>query len=161
MSADQVQRLVDIEEIARLKARYCRCVDTKDWAGYGALVTDDFRAVTDSGVHDGRDAVVSYLSGALGNIPGKSEPVSGGIEAEARQTMENIGAVLAENGLSFDDVFKCTIMLADMSNWAEFNSVYVRYFKPGRMPARSAFGASGLALGALVEVECCAYVPRK
>jgi hypothetical protein len=67
MSADQVQRLVDIEEIARLKARYCRCVDTKDWAGYGALVTDDFRAVTDSGVHDGRDAVVSYLSGALGN----------------------------------------------------------------------------------------------
>ena len=75
--------------------------------------------------------------------------------------MENIGAVLAENGLSFDDVFKCTIMLADMSNWAEFNSVYVRYFKPGRMPARSAFGASGLALGALVEVECCAYAPRK
>ena len=52
-------------------------------------------------------------------------------------------------------------MLADMSNWAEFNSVYVRYFKPGRMPARSAFGASGLALGALVEVECCAYAPRK
>ena len=67
MSDDQVQRLADIEEIGRLKARYCRCVDTKDWDGYGALVTDDFHAVTDSGVHDGRDAVVSYLSGALGN----------------------------------------------------------------------------------------------
>jgi hypothetical protein len=67
MSDDQVQRLADISEIAQLKARYCRCVDTKDWDGYGALVTDDFHAVTDSGVHEGRDAVVSYLSGALGN----------------------------------------------------------------------------------------------
>jgi hypothetical protein len=67
MADDQVQRLADIEEISRLKARYCRCVDTKDWDGYGALVTDDFRAETDSGVHEGRDAVLAYLSGALGN----------------------------------------------------------------------------------------------
>lgn len=104
---------------------------------------------------------VLYLSGALGNEPGKLEPVRGGLEAEARQTMENIGAVLRENGLSFGDVFKCTVMLADMSRWADFNKVYVTYFEPGRLPARSAFGANGLALGALVEVECWAYAGKK
>jgi 2-iminobutanoate/2-iminopropanoate deaminase len=104
---------------------------------------------------------VLYLSGALGNLPGKRELVPGGIEAETRQTMENIGTVLQANGLSFDDVFKCTVMLADMSKWEAFNMVYVTYFKPGRLPARSAFGASALALGAQVELECWAYAGKK
>jgi reactive intermediate/imine deaminase len=100
---------------------------------------------------------VLYLSGCLGNVPGKMELVPGGMEAEARQTMENIKSVLAENGLTFDQVFKATVMLADMSKWSDFNKVYVGYFKPDRMPARSAFGAAALALGAQVEVECMAY----
>jgi reactive intermediate/imine deaminase len=104
---------------------------------------------------------VLYLSGCLGNVPGKLELVPGGMEAEARQTMENIGAVLKENGLTFDDVFKCTVMMADMKKWADFNKVYVTYFKPDRLPARSAFGASALAIGAQVEVECIAYVGKK
>lgn len=98
-----------------------------------------------------------YLSGCLGNVPGKFELVPGGIEAETRQTMENIGAVLRENGLSHDNVFKCLVMLADMSQWGDFNKIYVGYFKPNRMPARSAVGVNGLALGARVEVECIAY----
>ena len=101
---------------------------------------------------------VLYLSGALGNKPGTLELVPGGMAAEARQTMENIGAALKENGLGFRDVFKCLVMLADMTNWPDFNEVYVTYFDPDRLPARSAFGASGLALGAQVEVECWAYV---
>lgn len=100
---------------------------------------------------------VLYLSGCLGNVPGKMELVPGGMEAEARQTMENIKNVLAENGLAFDHVFKATVMLADMKKWADFNKVYVTYFHPDRMPARSAFGASALALGAQVEVEVMAY----
>ena len=100
---------------------------------------------------------ILYLSGALGNVPGTLELVPGGMQAEARQTMENIGAVLKENGLSFDNVFKCTVMLADMAKWAEFNQAYLGYFRPDRLPARSAFGANGLALGAQVEVECWAY----
>lgn len=100
---------------------------------------------------------VLYLSGQLGNLPGQLELVPGGLEAETRQTMANIAAVLEANGLSFDDVFKCTVMLADISEWAAFNRVYVGYFKPDRMPARSAFGAAGLALGARVELECWAY----
>ncbi len=70
--------------------------------------------------------------------------------------MENLGAVLKENGLSFGAVFKCTVMLADMSKWADFNKVYVGYFDPDRLPARSAFGVNGLVLGAQVELECMA-----
>jgi reactive intermediate/imine deaminase len=104
---------------------------------------------------------VLYLSGALGNVPGKLELVPGGLDAETRQTMANIGAVLKANGLTFDDVFKCTVMLADMKDWAAFNSVYVTYFKPDRLPARSAFGASALALNARVELECRAYVRKR
>jgi 2-iminobutanoate/2-iminopropanoate deaminase len=100
---------------------------------------------------------VLYLSGALGIAPGKMELVPGGIESEARQTMENIGAILRARGLSFDDVFKCTAMLADMKEWPAFNKVYVGYFKPDRLPTRSAFGAAGLALNARVELECWAY----
>jgi len=104
---------------------------------------------------------VLYLSGALGNVPGKMELVPGGIEAETRQTMENIGRVLRAQGLSFDDIFKCTVMLADIGEWAAFNRVYLSYFNPDGLPARSAFGAAGLALNARVELECWAYVGEK
>ena len=104
---------------------------------------------------------ILYLSGALGNVPGKLELVSGGVEAETRQTMENIGSVLRENGLGFPDIFKCTVMLADMSKWSDFNRIYLEYFDPDRLPARSAFGANGLALGAQLELECMAYMPGR
>ena len=100
---------------------------------------------------------VLYLSGCLGNIPGKMELVKGGIEAETRQTMRNIEAVLKANGLGFGDVFKCTVMLADMADWPAFNEVYRGYFKQ-HFPARMAFAASALALGARVEVQCNAFV---
>jgi len=100
---------------------------------------------------------VLYLSGCLGNVPGKMQLVKGGMEAETRQTMENIGAVLKANGLGFGDVFKCTVMLADMRQWGEFNKVYLEYFNPHRLPSRSAFGCNGLALGAAVELEAWAY----
>ncbi|PLP60529.1 enamine deaminase RidA [Mesorhizobium loti] len=104
---------------------------------------------------------ILYLSGALGNVPGKLELVPGGIEAETRQTMENIDTVLRENGLGFADIFKCTVMLADMSKWGDFNRVYLEYFAPDRLPARSAFGANGLALDAQLELECMAHMPAR
>ena len=110
--------------------------------------------------HAVRVGDVLYLSGALGNVPGKMDLVPGGLEAETRQTMENIGAVLKANGLTFDNVFKCTVMLADMKEWAAFNKVYVTYFKPERLPARSAFGAAALALNARVELECWAHIGK-
>jgi reactive intermediate/imine deaminase len=104
---------------------------------------------------------VVYLSGSIGVVPGTRQLAPGGIDAEAKQTMENIGAVLKANGLSFDDVFKCTAMLSDMANWEAFNKVYVTYFQPGHLPARSAFGAGGLALGAQLELECWAYAGKR
>lgn len=99
-----------------------------------------------------------YLSGQIGIAPG-GNLVAGGISAEARQAMDNIGRVLKTYGLGYGDVVHCLVMLADMRRWAEFNDVYVGYFSPGRLPARSAIGASGLALGAAVEVECTARFP--
>ena len=104
---------------------------------------------------------VLYLSGQLGNLPGTLKLAEGGLEAETRQTMENIAATLKENGLSFRDVFKVTVMLTDMSRWGDFNKIYVTHFELDRLPARSAFGVNGLALGAQVELECCAYVGSK
>ena len=97
-----------------------------------------------------------YLSGVIGNAPGTLTLVDGGIAPQARAAMDNMGRVLAAVGLGFADVVKCTIMLADMGEWRAFNEVYVGYFTPGRLPARSAFGASGLALGAKVEIEALA-----
>ncbi len=95
------------------------------------------------------------LSGQIGSRPGDMSVVPGGLEPEARQTMENIRAVLERNGLGMQHVIKCTVMLADMADWPAFNAIYREYFAPP-YPARSAFGASGLALGARVEVECLA-----
>jgi hypothetical protein len=64
---DQVAELRDVEEIKRLRARYVRLVDTKDWVAWGELLADDFRLESDAGVHEGRDAVVAMVSGALDN----------------------------------------------------------------------------------------------
>lgn len=100
-----------------------------------------------------------YLSGQIGLRRDGTLPT--GIEAQARQTMDNIAAVLASADAGWGDVFKCTVMIENMAEWAAFNKVYVTYFKPGALPARSAFGADGLAMGALVEVECMARAPQR
>jgi len=97
-----------------------------------------------------------YLSGQIG-IDGSGKLVTGGISAETRQTMENIRATLEQYGSSLDHVVKATVMLADMSEWSEMNKVYVTYFSR-HLPARSALGANGLALGARVEIECTAVL---
>jgi len=96
-----------------------------------------------------------YLSGQIGVVPGSLELVPGGIEAEAQQTMDNIKTTLTQYGYRLGDVVKCTVMLADIAEWATFNKVYQAFFA-APYPARSAFGANGLALGARVEVECIA-----
>lgn len=100
-----------------------------------------------------------YLSGEIGRRPGTTELVPGGMGPQAKQTMDNIAATLAANGLTFADVVQCRVFLADMAEWQDFNKVYVTYFPSGKFPARSAFGANGLALGAQVEVECMAHDP--
>ena len=97
---------------------------------------------------------ILYLSGQMGFRDDGS--LAEGMEGQARQALENIRAVLQNAGLGFSDVFHCTVMLADMAQWAAFNAVYLEYFSDP-LPTRSAFGASGLALGGLVELECQAY----
>lgn len=96
-----------------------------------------------------------YLSGQIGVKPGTLELIPGGMKEQARQTMDNIRTTLEAHGYTMRDLVKCTVMLADMARWSEFNAVYAAYFD-GHYPARSAFGAQGLALGAEVEVECIA-----
>jgi 2-iminobutanoate/2-iminopropanoate deaminase len=100
-----------------------------------------------------------YLSGAIAIGPDGKLPA--GIEAQAKQTMDNIGAVLKGQELGWGDVVKCTVMLDNMADWPAFNKVYVTYFPDGKFPARSAFGVDGLALGALLEMECIAYAGKR
>jgi 2-iminobutanoate/2-iminopropanoate deaminase len=100
-----------------------------------------------------------YLSGQLGIDANRKLPE--GIEAQTKQALDNVGAILKRAGLGYQDVFHCTAMLSDMSLWPAFNKVYVTYFPEGKRPARSAFGASGLALNGLVELECQAYAGKK
>lgn len=99
-----------------------------------------------------------YLSGQIGI--GANGKLPDGIEAQTKQAMDNVGSVLKRAGVGYDRIFHCTAFLSDMKNWPAFNKVYVGYFPDGQMPARSAFGANGLALGALLEIECQAYAGK-
>jgi len=108
-----------------------------------------------------RSGNLLFLSGQIGTEPG-AEPlrvVDGGAEAEARQTMEHIRTVLAAEGLTMDDVVKCTLFLDDIADYGAVNEVYISYF-PGDPPARSAMSVEALALGAALEIECIAAYPE-
>jgi reactive intermediate/imine deaminase len=97
-----------------------------------------------------------YLSGQIGT-DSANRLVPGGIQAEGRQALNNVKATLERYGSSLDRVVKCTVFLADIKDYDAFNEIYVSYFRT-RRPARSAMAASGLALGARVEIECLAVV---
>ena len=97
------------------------------------------------------------VSGQIGVRPGEPPPA---FEPQARQVMDSISTILGRHGASMNDVVKCTVFLADMGRFGAFNDIYVSYFKPGRLPARSAMGVATLAAGAALEVECWAYIGR-
>lgn len=98
-----------------------------------------------------------FVSGQLGIAPGGDALVPGGIEAETRQCLENIAAILARNGSDLSHVVKCTAFLADITEWPRMNAVYTEFFGE-RLPARSALAAAGLAFDARIELECIAAV---
>jgi 2-iminobutanoate/2-iminopropanoate deaminase len=101
-----------------------------------------------------------FLSGQIGEVPATGKLAEGGLEGEARQTLNNVKNVLEAHGASLSDVVKCTVFLADIAEWPAFNAIYRQFFqKP--YPARSALAASGLAMNARVELECIAYVPPR
>ena len=99
-----------------------------------------------------------YLAGQVG-VDASGKLAAGGIKAETKQVMDNIGAALKKYGSSYDRVVQCTVALADIGEWGAFNEVYRGYFKD-HYPARMAFAASGLALNARVEVQCNAAVGK-
>jgi len=94
-----------------------------------------------------------FISGQIGSKPGELTLVEGGIQAETRQAMANIIAILEKHGSGVEKIAKCTIFLGDMKEWGEMNIAYIEALGDHR-PARSALGASGLALNARVEIEC-------
>jgi reactive intermediate/imine deaminase len=97
-----------------------------------------------------------YLSGMIGEDE-EGNLVEGGIVPEAHNVLKRMGTLLEHYNLGYDDVVKCLVMIDDISQWSLFNSVYVQYFeKP--YPARSAFGADGLAGNASFELECIAHL---
>jgi len=96
-----------------------------------------------------------YLSGQL--PLDKQGKMADNMTAQAHQVMDNVKSAAAVAGLTMNDIFKCTVMIDDINQWGDFNKVYVTYFEKGKLPARSAFGADGLAMGAMLEVECMGY----
>lgn len=99
---------------------------------------------------------IVFLSGMLGtDSAGRLAP--GGVGPETRQTLENIRAALARNGLTMNDVVKCTVFLADIAEWGAMNQVYTTFF-PESKPARSAVGGTTLVRNARVEIECIAAI---
>ncbi|MEM7087449.1 MAG: Rid family detoxifying hydrolase [Bacteroidota bacterium] len=95
-----------------------------------------------------------YLSGQIGMDHSTRELVEGGIEAETRQTLENIKAVLAQRGLTLAQVVKATVILDDIEDFSTFNEIYTVYLP--QKPARTTFAAEALARGAKIEIEVVA-----
>ena len=96
-----------------------------------------------------------YVSGQLPINPATGEFAQGGIKAEARQSLTNIKNILAAEGLDMSNVVKVTVLLADISYFAEVNEVYAEYFT-GDKPARACYQAAALPLGVKVEIEAIA-----
>ncbi len=96
-----------------------------------------------------------FLAGQIGDAPGSSGPVAGGIETETRATLDNVGRLLRIVGLDYPDVVKCTVYLVDFDEFAAMNAVYRKYF-PTEPPARVTSEVSRLALGARIEIDVIA-----
>lgn len=100
-----------------------------------------------------------YLSGQIALDPSTGQLVPGGIEAETRRVLDNLGAVLEAGGATLADVVKVTVYLTDMLDFAAFNAVYVTYF-PDQPPARATVAVVGLPRGVRVEIDAVAWLPR-
>ena len=96
-------------------------------------------------------------SGQIPINPATGAFAEGGIKEQARQSLNNVKAILEESGLSMNDVVKTTVFLADMNDFADMNSVYAEFFSEP-YPARSAVAVKALPKGALVEIEVVAEV---
>ena len=96
---------------------------------------------------------VVYLAGQIGIDPPSGVLVEGGIEAQTKQTLDNLGAVLKEAGMDYDNVVRATVFLSDMNNFQAMNGVYGEYFKSDHPPSRSTVQVRVIPRGALVEID--------
>ena len=96
-----------------------------------------------------------FLAGQVGNAPGGHGAVPGGIEAETRQMLDNVGRLLRAVGLDYSDVVKATVYLRDFDEFAAMSAVYREYF-PSEPPTRTTVGVTGLARDFRVEIEVIA-----
>ena len=98
-----------------------------------------------------------FTSGQIALDPKTMEIVSGGVQEQTKQVMENLKAVLEQAGTSFENVLKTTCYLSDMDNFVAFNEVYGQYFKSETAPARSTVAVKTLPKNVLVEVDVISY----
>ena len=96
-----------------------------------------------------------FLAGQIGDAPGSNGPVPGGIEAETRAMLDNVGRLLRAVGLDYGDVVKCTVYITDFADFYPMNQVYREYFTAD-LPTRATVQVTALALGAKVEIEVMA-----
>lgn len=100
-------------------------------------------------------AGIVFVSGQLPIDPVTGEFAEGGMRELTRRSLENVRNILAEAGLTMENVVKTTVFLADMADFAEMNAEYADFFE-GTAPARSAVAVKTLPKGARVEIECIA-----
>lgn len=105
-----------------------------------------------------RAGALVFVSGQIPLDPQTGALVDGGIEAQAKRSLENLKAIVEASGCTMRDVVKCTILLADMGDFAKVNDVYASFFAEP-FPARAAFAVKALPKGALIEIECVAALP--
>lgn len=96
-----------------------------------------------------------YLAGQVGDAPGSHGAVPGGIEAQTRAMLDNVGQLLRAAGLDYADVVRCTVYLRDFDDFAAMNGVYREYF-PTDPPARATVGVTALAADFDIEIEVTA-----
>jgi len=125
-------------------------------AGGGILSVPALIYLLGQDPHDASAGSLVVVAGQVPLDPATGALVEGDIQAQAEQVLKNVGAILAEAGLGYDDVVKTTVLLADIADFAAVNEVYARYFTGETLPARAAFGVAALPLGAGVEIEAIA-----
>ncbi len=99
-----------------------------------------------------------YTAGQVGLDPRTGKLVEGGIAEQTRRALDNLSAVIGAMDAGMGSVVKTTVFLSDMANFTRMNEEYQQFFTDGEPPARSTVQVAGLPLGALVEIECVAYL---
>ena len=97
-----------------------------------------------------------FTSGQLGLVPETGEFAGPDVESQAKQSLENVKAILEEAGTSMDKVVKTTVLIKNMADFGKVNAIYATFFKEGAYPARSCFEVAALPKGGLVEIEVIA-----